>query len=780
MIEEGFKRKLTAILSADVIGYSRLMRNDEEATVRDLAACRVLISDIIQQHHGRVVDSPGDNILAEFASVVDAVNGAVKIQEEIKKSNRDIPEDRRMEFRIGINLGDVIEEDGRIYGDGVNIAARVEGLSAAGGISISGTVYEHIKDKLSLGYHYLGEQNVKNIPEPVRVYQILTAPEAAGKVLGEEKPKARQFRWAAFGAFALIIVVAGVFATWKYYFHNQIEPASIDKMAFPLPDKPSIAVLPFVNMSDDPKQEYFSDGITEDLITDLSKISGLFIIARNSTFAYKGKPVKIRQVAEELGVRYVIEGSVRRFGDRVRINVQVIEATTGGYLWAERYDGFLDDVFALQDKITARIVEALALELMPQEVLRVGRIGTDNVAAHDAYLLGLSFYYRRTPKDNAQAATYFQQAIQLDSNYSAAYTALAKVYVQAVIGEHAYAEKLKIFWTDGYTKAWRLLEQGMTQPNADFHVLRSWLALRKHQHDQAIVETKRALELNPNDADALEALAEALIYAGQPKAGVEYAKRAMRQNPTLLGHPLYLMGLAEFAMGSAERAIGHLEHAIREAPSRKSDFAGILAASYGELGRIEQAEAAFESFGQGILNRPSMAWSVKSEAFANPRFHTWRRINLAWAVYSYPFADRNVLERLADGFKLAGAPKSVGGYLPLYAANKLSGAEIKSLLFGEKIEGKGFWLSEFSWQQHRTDDGAVTQVGDPIHAGLPRTARGVGRIQDDLLCEQWPALTKTFEICVAIFRVPERNARHRWGEYVMVTDTGPHPFSLVQ
>jgi adenylate cyclase len=768
MPEEGFKRKLTAILSADVIGYSRLMRDDEEATVRDLATNRVLIAEIIQQHHGRVVDSPGDNILAEFVSVVDAVNGAIKIQEEIKKSNTDIPEDRRMEFRIGINLGDVIEEDERIYGDGVNIAARVEGLSAAGGISISGTVYEHIKDKLSLGYHYLGEQNVKNIPEPVLVYQILTAPEAAGKVIGEKKPKARKLRW------------AGALAIWKYYFRTQIEPASLDKMAFPLPDKPSIAVLPFVNMSDDPKQEYFSDGITEDLITDLSKISGLFIIARNSTFVYKGKHVKIRQVAEELGVRYVLEGSVRRVGDRVRINVQVIEATTGGHLWAERYDGSLDDVFVLQDKITAKIVEALALELMPQEAQRIGRIGTDNVAAHDAYLLGLSSYYRRTPKDNAQAATYFQQAIQLDPNYSAAYTALAKVYVQAVIGEHAYAEKLGIFWTEGYTKAWRLLEEGMTQPNADFHVLRSWLALRKHQHDRAIAEAKQALKLNPNDADALEALAEALIYAGQPKAGIEYAKKAMRQNPTLLGRPLYLMGLAEFALGSAQRAIGHLEHAIREAPSKKADFAGILAASYGELGRSEQAEAAFESFGQGILNRPSMAWSVKSEAFANPRFHTWRRIDLAWSTYSYPFADRRVQKRLADGFKVAGASESVGGYLPLHAANELSGSEIKSLLFGKKIVGKGFWLSEFVWRQRRTGDGAVTHVGDPIHAGLPRTARGVGRIQDDLLCEQWPVLTKAFEICVVIFRVPDRNARLRWGEYVMVTDTGPHPFSLVQ
>ena len=249
MAEEGFKRKLTAILSADVIGYSRLMRDNEEATVRDLATHRVLISDIIQQHHGRVVDSPGDNILAEFASVVDAVNSAIKIQEEIKRTNADTPQDRRMEFRIGINLGDVIEEKERIYGDGVNIAARVEGLAAGGGIAISGTVYEHIKEKLSLGYHYLGEQEVKNISEPVRVYRLLTEPADVGKMIGEKKPKSKKLIWAASSALAIIIIVIGVFAIWNYYFRPSFEPASVENMAYPLPDKPSIAVLPFDNMS---------------------------------------------------------------------------------------------------------------------------------------------------------------------------------------------------------------------------------------------------------------------------------------------------------------------------------------------------------------------------------------------------------------------------------------------------------------------------------------------------------------------------------------------------
>jgi adenylate cyclase len=295
MAEQDFKRKLTAILSADVVGYSLLMRDDEEATVRDLAAHRVLITEIIQHHHGRVVDSPGDNILAEFESVVDAVNGAIKIQEGIKKSKTGIPEDRRMEFRIGINLGDVIEEEERIYGDGVNIAARVEGLAAAGGISISVTVYEHIKDKLSLGYHYLGEQEVKNIPEPVRVYRLLTEPEDAGKMIAEEKPKGRKLRLAALGALALVILVTGTFAIWNYYLRPSFEPASIEKMAYPLPEKPSIAVLPFSNLSSDTEQEYIADGITENIITGLSQIPEMFVIARNSVFTYKGKAVKIQQ-----------------------------------------------------------------------------------------------------------------------------------------------------------------------------------------------------------------------------------------------------------------------------------------------------------------------------------------------------------------------------------------------------------------------------------------------------------------------------------------------------
>jgi adenylate cyclase len=376
------KRKLTAIFSADVEGYSRLMGEDELATVETLTSYKETMGKLIRQHRGRVVDSTGDNLLAEFASVVDAVQCAVEVQQVLSAKNEALPEGRRMYFRIGINLGDVIEEEERIYGDGVNVAARMESLAEGGGISISGTAYDQLGKKLPLGYKYIGEQSVKNIEKPVRVYRVLPQAEAAGKVIGEKKPISRHWRWAAV---ALIVVVAAL-VIWNFYFRPPFEPASEERMAFALPDKPSIAVLPFVNMSEDPKQEYFSDGLTEEIITALSKVPKVFVIARESTFSYKGKSVKVNQVAEELGVRYVLEGSVRKAEDRVRITAQLIDAIKGYHLWAERYDRDLKDIFAIQDEITMKIVTSLQVSLTEGETARMQAKGTNSL---DAYLLFL-------------------------------------------------------------------------------------------------------------------------------------------------------------------------------------------------------------------------------------------------------------------------------------------------------------------------------------------------------------------------------------------------------
>ena len=335
MATQDFQRKLTAILSADVKGYSRLMQEDEEATVRTITAYRQVIAEVVQKLRGRVVDSPGDNILCEFASVMDAVRSAVEIQEELKVRNAELPEERRMEFRIGVNLGDVIHEEARIYGDGVNVAARVESLAGAGGICVSGTVFDQIETKLPLGYEYLGEQSVKNISKPVRVYKVLMDPEAVGKVIGEARVGPRKGQRVALALVGVLLLIVGGLLIWRVA-SPPLEVASVKKMAFPLPDRPSIAVLPFDNLSEDPKQEYFSDGLTEEIISALSSVPKLFVIARNSTFTYKGKPVKVQQVSEELGVRYVLEGSVRKSGDKIRITAQLIDALNGNHLWSEQ------------------------------------------------------------------------------------------------------------------------------------------------------------------------------------------------------------------------------------------------------------------------------------------------------------------------------------------------------------------------------------------------------------------------------------------------------------
>jgi len=590
MADEGFKRKLTAILSADAVGYSRLMRDDEAATVRDIAAHRVLITEIIQQHHGRVIDSPGDNILAEFASVVDAVNGAIKIQEEIKRSNTDTPKDRRMEFRIGINLGDVIEEEKRIYGDGVNIAARVEGLASAGGISISGTVYEHIKDKLSLGYHYLGEQDVKNIPEPVRVYRLLTEPADAGKMIGEKKPKARKMRWAAFGSLAFVILVAGSLVIWNYYFRVQIEPASLEKLAFPLPEKPSIAVLPFDNMSGDPDQEYIADGFTENIITGLSQIPEMFVIARNSTFTYKGKPAIIQQVAEDLGVKYVLEGSLMKSGEQLRITAQLIDATSGHHLWAERYDRNITDFFDLIDEVTRKIVLSLQVELTGGERARIWHSTTASFEAWGHTVRGYSLFQHNTKEDNIRAREKFEHAIKIDPEYSTAWTYLAWThFTEAWLGWSETPD-------ESINKAIELANKAknLDDTQAEVHSLLSAISVQQKHYEKGVAEAEKAIALSPNNSICHVYLAWALYSVGRFDEAVKAQKRAMRLSPYYPTWYLSNLGEALTMAGQYEEAIAVNQQLLERSQKEKNQTWVILghawlAIGYSMLGREEEA-----------------------------------------------------------------------------------------------------------------------------------------------------------------------------------------------
>jgi TolB-like protein/class 3 adenylate cyclase/Flp pilus assembly protein TadD len=629
MSTQGVKRKLTAILSADVVGYSRLMGEDEESTVRILTTYKKIMTGLIQQYRGRVVDSPGDNLLAEFSSVVDAVQCAVEIQQILKARNAALSENRRMEFRIGINLGDVIEEVDRIYGDGVNIAARLESMADAGGICISGSAYDQIKNKLALGYEYLGEHEVKNIAEPVRVYKTQIDP--ASK---KAKPVFLHRKWILIAVIIILAFGAATFVIWNHYFRPSIEPASFDKMAFDLPDKPSIAVLPFTNMSGDPEQEYFTDGMTEDLITDLSQISGLFVIARNSTFVYKGKSVKIHQVAEELGVRYVLEGSVRKAGEKVRINTQLIDATTGHHLWAKRYDGRLDDIFALQDEITGKIVAALAVKLTLGEQELVARKYTDNMAAYDLFLQGRAHYVRRTPKDYARAVSYFEKAIELDPNYGRAYAALSLTYWESM--NNLWAPSLGVSYMVARDRAERYLSTAMENPSPQAHQAASKMLIDEHLHEEAIFEAERAVALDPNDADSYLAMAYALIYAGKPQKAFNFVKKAMRLDPHYPAYYLFVLGLAHFVKEEFEKAVILFERALKINPENYEPLLP-LAAAQALLDRKEEAAATIDKLHE-VLPIVTLSFVKLSpvSSYKNP-------------------ADR---DRLLDGLRKAGMPET--------------------------------------------------------------------------------------------------------------------------
>ena len=427
------ERRLAAILSADVVGYSRLMGVDESGTLARLKTHREEIIDPkIAGRHGRIVKLMGDGVLVEFASVVNAVQCAADIQRAMADRNADVAEERRIELRIGINLGDIIVDGDDIHGDGVNVAARLQEMAEPGGTCVSGVVFDAAKDKLDVGFKDLGPQALKNIAEPVRAYRVL--PRSAA-VVGERaatKP-ARPRRWAIpAGAAVVVIAVAAGVVIWQEPWVERVEPASVELMAFPLPDKPSIAVLPFTNMSDEPGQEWFADGMTDDLITDLSKNPALFVIARNTSFQYKGQAVDVKTVAEELGVKYVLEGSVRRADGQVRINAQLIDAITGGHVWAERYDGRMKDIFALQDKVTRQIVAAMAGELTPDEERGAVIAETDSVEAYDAFLQGWERLGLFTPENLASAVSSFEKAIELDPEYGRAHAALALSYLRAV------------------------------------------------------------------------------------------------------------------------------------------------------------------------------------------------------------------------------------------------------------------------------------------------------------------------------------------------------------
>ena len=589
MTEERAKRKLSGILSADAVGYSRLMQEDEASTIVTLAESKELMANLIQQYRGRVVDAPGDNLLAEFGSVVDAIECAVKVQQELKTKNAQLPDNRKMPFRIGVNLGDVVEEADRIYGDGVNIAARLEGLAKPGGICISRTAYDHVKNKLKLGYEYLGVHSVKNISEPVKVYRVLTEPEAVGKVIGEKRFLGRVSRKTAIAAIIVLVIVAGGLIGWNIYLQQskKIEPASLDKMAYPLPDKPSIAVLPFNNMSGDPTKDYLSDGLTEEIINGLSKSNNLFVIARNSTFTYKGKAVKVQQVAEDLGVQYVLEGSIQWSGDRIRITAQLIDALNGHHLFSEKYDRELKDIFALQDEITMKVMTGIGITLRGGETAWRSKKGTKNLEAFLKWMQAVA-YSQNFNKENAiMIRRLCNEALTLDPDYANAYASIAsaniiEVYVGASKSPReslAQAEKMAV----------KALE--LDDSNVGALIQLSIIYVFRRQFDKALIQAEHALALAPNSAFANFMLRTALMHSERFEEAISYFNKSLRMNPILpFSQLLNNLGSAYRWLGRYDKAIAAYKKLFQFAPDHLPGHAN-LAATYIMAGREEQARA---------------------------------------------------------------------------------------------------------------------------------------------------------------------------------------------
>ena len=758
MATDRLSGKLAVILHADVAGSTRLVQLDEQLAHERIQDTFRRFSDTIGKYHGRVQELRGDALLAEFERTSDAVTAALAFQSDHSDHLEKFNDDIQPEIRVGIALGEVVIADSTITGAGVVLAQRIEQLAEPGGLCITSAIHEALPNRMPFSFESLGEQALKGFDDHVRVYrvQLSTGESVPAPQQQSHRQVSPKIWWRRIAIIVVVLSVAGGVTYWSKYALPQEEPASIERMAFPLPDKPSIVVLPFTNMSDDPKQEYFADGMTEDLITDLSKISGLFVIARNSSFSYKGQQVKVRQVAEDLGVRYVLEGSVRRAGEKVRINAQLIDATTGGHLWAERYDGSLADIFALQDQVTAKIMDAMSVTLTYQEQEGLGSIGTSNADAHDAFLQGLSFYYRRTPADNAKAATHFKRAIELDPEFKRAYSALAKVYYKGKESEYSFP--LVLFWRKAIYQANKALVTSDGGNIADTHVVRSQMAMYKHQLGVALREAEQALTLNTNDVDALKAKAMALIYSGKYEEGRELANRVIRLDPAALAEPLYLIGLSQFATGSYDNAADYIERAIENDPAT-AIYVRLLAATYGKLGMVKEAKKTWRKYRKSWRRRDGQFW-------------------IAAAVQFYPFQDREILEHLADGFEVAGGvERPPSRYLKLDRETRLSGEEVKALLFGHRIRGRDYWQDD-DWVQRRTLDGKVTNSSASAYTGvIELVGEEVGEswVEDDRLCDRWPEVDGDLTICVMIFRDSDSGENN----YYMVTDTGPHPFSVV-
>jgi adenylate cyclase len=602
-------RKLAAIMFTDIVGFSRQMGSDEARMLKVLAVHNQIIQQAVAEHHGHVIKTMGDGFLVDFPSVINAVQCAQYIQAQFRTHNAEKDKDEQIHVRVGIHLGDIIQQNGDVLGDGVNVASRLQALAEPDTICISQAVYKEIEKKLPLDTVIaLGKPKLKNIAQREPVYSLLPEPpKGLRQTLQVQRVKLKHKKRTWQGAVAVLLLIvasSGAILLRERYFASS--------PGLPFPDKPSIAVLPFVNMSGDSEQEYFSDGITEDITTDLSKIVSLFVISRNSAFTYKGKAVKVQDVSREMGVRYILEGSVRRSDSQFRITAQLIDALTGGHMWSERYERPLQEIFAVQDEIRQQIVFALKVKLAPEEQAPFKRAPTTNLEAYDFFLRGgeaLGRAWMEVKKEaNAQAQQMYEKAIELDPKYAGAYAALGFTYwLDYFYGWNpARAQSLERAFALGQRAA--ALDDSIPLP----HRVLSMVYLGKTQHDQAIAEAKRAVALDPNNAEAYMHLGSILVMAGRPEEAIGLIEKAMRLNPHYPPPYLNQLGFAYLMAGRYEEALVPLKKALSLNPNLMFSHLN-LAVCYAELGRLEEARAEVAEVLR-IVPIASLEWVNKQNA----------------------------------------------------------------------------------------------------------------------------------------------------------------------
>ena len=678
------ERRLAAVLIADVVGYGRLSHADEEGTrARFQTDLREVFEPRIAAHHGRLVKTMGDGLLVEFHSVVDAVRCAVEVQRTKSERDAGVAADRRLAFRIGVNLGDVIVEGDDIHGDGVNIADRLQTVADPGGVTISGTAFDHAIHKADVGFAYLGEQHVKNIDDPIRVYRVLLDPGAAGRVVGTTRKA---------GARLLILAVAGAVLT------AGVATLLVWQMSVP-PERPSVAVLPFANLSGDPGEEYFADGITDDLITDLAKLSGLVVIARNSAFTYKSRPVVVQDIARDLGVRYVVEGSVRRSGGRIHVNAKLIDTATGDHLVAEEFDRSASNVFAVEDEVVRHIVEALGVQPTASEQGQLARPPTANLEAYDYYLRGEQAERTGLLREALQLYT---KATTLDPSFAEAYAADARTAVYVWRLDYDNVLPGPVARRRAYEKAGSALE--LNPESSRPYAILAILQVVDRRYEEALASAGRAVALGPSDAEAHAALSLVLTFAGRHADAVAAIETAQQFNPSLSTSERLVAGLAFLLHGDYARAIETLKRARAEAP-RLIDSHALLAAAYARAGRLSEArDAAAEA------RRTVPVTSVE----------TWR------VLYAH-FRNGQDLERVLEAMRDAGLPEWPFDFRG-EDRDRLSGADISRLAFGRTWQG-----------QTGAGDPALLQLGRDGKTAFrtpTQIATGTAFVDRDMLCEQ--------------------------------------------